>query len=44
MNKDSRLKQYYLNYDAKKSFNRFYLLYNPGRGFNNYLQQYWDSL
>ncbi|GAH30771.1 unnamed protein product [marine sediment metagenome] len=29
---------------AKQSFKLVYPLYNPGRGFNNYLQQYWDSL
>ncbi len=29
---------------ARHSFKRFYPLYNPGRGFNKYLQQYWDSL
>ncbi len=29
---------------ARHSFKKIYPLYNPGRGFNKYLQQYWDSL
>jgi len=29
---------------AKQSFKKIYPLYNPGRGFNRYLQQYWASL
>jgi len=29
---------------AKQSFKQVYPLYKPGRVFNNYLQQYWDSL
>ncbi len=29
---------------AKQSFNKIYPLYNPGRGFSRYLQQFWNSL
>ena len=29
---------------AKQSFMQVYPLYNPGRGFNKYLNQYWESL
>lgn len=29
---------------AKQSFKKAYPLYNPGRGFSNYLQQFWVSL
>lgn len=29
---------------AKQSFKKVYPLYNPGRGFTKYLQQYWDLL
>ncbi len=29
---------------AKQSFKKIYPLYNPGRGFNKYLHQYWNSL
>lgn len=33
------------SYDAaKQSFMQAYPFYNPGRGFNNYLKQYWESL
>ncbi len=29
---------------AKQSFKKIYPFYNPGQGFNKYLQQHWNSL
>jgi len=29
---------------AKRSFQQIYPIYNPGRGFNNYLRRYWEFL